>query len=127
MSKQPGRARPEQLGSRAVGAHGEALAARWYEGKGYEILDRNWRRREGEIDLIVRPKTASSSARSRRARPIASARRRVGAATKQRRIRRLAAKWLSELGPASDRAWVDVRFDVVSISRGRVEVIEDAF
>jgi putative endonuclease len=46
---------------------------------------------------------------------------------KQRRIRRLAARWLSELTPASGRARVDVRFDVVSITAGRIEVIEDAF
>ena len=30
------------------------MAAQWYEDNGYEILERNWRRREGEIDLIVR-------------------------------------------------------------------------
>jgi putative endonuclease len=46
---------------------------------------------------------------------------------KQRRIRRLAARWLSELTPASGRSRVEVRFDVVSITAGRVEVIEDAF
>jgi putative endonuclease len=46
---------------------------------------------------------------------------------KQRRIRRLAARWLGELTPASGRARVDVRFDVVSITGGRLEVIEDAF
>ncbi len=47
--------------------------------------------------------------------------------SKQRRIRRLAASWLSELGPASARPRFDVRFDVVSITGGRVEVIENAF
>ncbi len=39
---------------RALGAEGEDLAARWYEDHGYEVLERNWRRREGEVDLIVR-------------------------------------------------------------------------
>ena len=37
-----------------LGAKGEDRAAQWYEDNGYEILERNWRRREGEIDLIVR-------------------------------------------------------------------------
>ena len=46
---------------------------------------------------------------------------------KQRRIRRLAARWLAELTPASGRALVDLRFDVVSITGGEVDVIEDAF
>ena len=39
---------------RALGSEGEALAAQWYEAEGYEVLERNWRRREGEVDLIVR-------------------------------------------------------------------------
>lgn len=128
MSERPDRARPDRPGSRAVGLHGEALAARWYEHKGYQVLSRNWRCRDGEIDLVVRSgnrvvfcevKTRSTGAFGEGLESVT--------ASKQRRIRRLAAKWLSELGPASDRSWVDVRFDVVSITGGRVEVIEDAF
>jgi putative endonuclease len=38
----------------ALGAAGEAQAAAWYEANGYEIVARNWRCRDGEIDLIVR-------------------------------------------------------------------------
>jgi putative endonuclease len=113
---------------RALGAKGESLAAQWYEDNGYEILDRNWRRREGEVDLIVRRqktvvfcevKTRSSDRFGSGAESVLEA--------KQRRIRRLAARWLSELTPASGRARVEVRFDVVSVTAGRVEVIEDAF
>ena len=36
-----------------LGADGEALAAAWYVAHGYAVLGRNWRCREGEIDLIV--------------------------------------------------------------------------
>ena len=109
-------------------AQGEALAAKRYEDDGYEILDRNWRRREGEIDLIVRQgktvvfcevKARSSDRFGSGAESVLEA--------KQRRIRRLAARWLSELTPASGRSRVEVRFDVVSITAGRVEVIENAF
>ena len=39
---------------RALGITGEDMAAAWYEENGYEVLERNWRRREGEVDLIVR-------------------------------------------------------------------------
>jgi putative endonuclease len=113
---------------RALGVEGEALAALWYEDNGYEILDRNWRRREGEIDLIVRhgKTVAFCEVKTRSTDRFGSGAESV-LVPKQRRIRRLAARWLSELTPASGRARVDVRFDVVSITAGRVEVIEDAF
>jgi putative endonuclease len=113
---------------RALGADGERLAAQWYEEHGYEILDRNWRRREGEVDLIVRlgKTVAFCEVKTRTTDRFGSGAESVLEA-KQRRIRRLAARWLSELTPASGRARVDVRFDVVSITAGRIEVIEDAF
>jgi putative endonuclease len=111
-----------------LGAEGESLAAQWYEGQGYEILERNWRRREGEVDLIVRRggtvvfsevKTRSTDRFGTGAEAVLPA--------KQRRIRRLASRWLSELTPAVGRARVELRFDVVSITAGEVEVIEGAF
>ena len=37
-----------------LGSAGEAVVAAWYERRGYEILERNWRCREGEIDVIAR-------------------------------------------------------------------------
>ena len=111
-----------------LGAEGESRASAWYEAQGYEILERRWRRREGEIDLIVRRgrtvafcevKTRSSDRFGTGAEAVV--------VPKQRRIRRLAARWLSELTPASGRELVEMRFDVVSIVAGQVEVIEDAF
>lgn len=38
----------------AVGAHGEAVAARHLAEQGLTILERNWRCDEGEIDLVLR-------------------------------------------------------------------------
>ena len=38
---------------RALGAFGERLAAAHLEAKGYRILERNYRRREGEIDIVA--------------------------------------------------------------------------
>ena len=113
---------------RALGITGEDMAAAWYEENGYEVLERNWRRREGEVDLIVRRrrivafcevKTRTTDAFGTGAESVLPA--------KQRRIRRLAIRWLAELTPASGRALVDLRFDVVDITAGVVEVIEDAF
>ena len=113
---------------RALGRAGEDIAAAWYEERGYELLERNWRRREGEVDLIARKgrtvafcevKTRTTDAFGTGAEAVLPA--------KQRRIRRLASRWLAELTPASGRALVDLRFDVVSITAGTVDVVEDAF
>jgi putative endonuclease len=40
-------------GRRALGAFGERVAAAHLESKGYRILERNYRRREGEIDIVA--------------------------------------------------------------------------
>ena len=114
---------------RALGQRGEDLAARWYETGGYAILDRNWRRREGELDLILgRGRTVvfcevKTRTSNRFGAPVEAITR-----VKQQRIRTLAARWLAErrLGGR------DLRFDVASVmvERGTdpvVEVIEGAF
>jgi putative endonuclease len=76
-----------------LGALGEDAAKRWYEARGYEIVDRNWRVREGEVDLVARRgsmivfcevKTRSSD---RFGVPVESV-----TATKQRRLRTLAGR-----------------------------------
>jgi putative endonuclease len=42
-----------QAAKQALGAFGERLAAAHLESKGYRILERNYRRREGEIDIVA--------------------------------------------------------------------------
>lgn len=37
-----------------VGVLGETLAAKYLTQKGYQIIDRNWRIRGGEIDLVAK-------------------------------------------------------------------------
>lgn len=41
-------------GTKASGDQGEALAARYLEEQGYTILNRQWRCRFGELDLVCR-------------------------------------------------------------------------
>jgi putative endonuclease len=114
----------------ALGQAGEDAAASWYESHGYEVVARNWSRREGELDIVARRgrlhvfcevKARSSAAFGL---PMEA----VGA-LKQARVRRLAALWFAEqpLGYGPRRHGGPVRFDVVSILNGEVEVIEGAF
>jgi len=109
---------------RALGASGEDAVAAWYVEHGYEVVDRNWRCRAGELDLIVRRgrtfvfcevKTRSSDAFGA---PVEAITR-----EKQVRLRHLAARWLEDapLRP------IDIRFDVASVLAGEIEVLEGAF
>ena len=109
---------------RVLGTSGEDAAAAWYEAEGYEIVARNWRCRDGELDLIVRQgrtyvfcevKTRTTDAFGTPAEAITH--------TKRTRIRHLAARWLSE----SSSPARDIRFDVVAILGDQLEVIEGAF
>ena len=110
---------PRQL----LGQAGEAAAAAWYEANGYEVLDRNWRCRDGELDLILgrgrelvfcEVKTRTSTAFGVPAEAVTP--------VKQARIRRLAARWLAERGRRGR-----IRFDVASVLGGAVEILEDVF
>ena len=102
---------------RALGAYGERLAARHLESVGMTVLDRNWRCREGELDLVARDrdgtvvfvevKTRSTAAFGEPAEAVSW--------TKARRLRTLAGAWLRE--HPGDGA--PLRFDVVSIVRQR--------
>jgi putative endonuclease len=107
----PGAAR-----KRALGAYGETVAARHLTAAGMVLLDRNWRGRAGEIDLVLRDrhvlvicevKTRSSDACGT---PLEAVDRR-----KRDRLRRLAAEWLRahEVHPT------DVRIDLVGVTRPR--------
>jgi putative endonuclease len=109
---------------RAMGAAGEARAEAWYRARGYEVLARNWRCREGELDLVVRRrgvlvvvevKTRTSDRFGTPAAAVTPA--------KQRRIRGLALRYVAETGVRSRT----IRFDVVAILAGRLEVREGAF
>jgi putative endonuclease len=107
-----------------LGAAGEDAAAGWYSERGYAVLARNWRCREGEIDLILRRdgtvvfcevKARTTDAFGVPAEAVTRA--------KQQRLRLLAARWLAD----SRTTAAEVRFDVASVLAGRVEVIEGAF
>lgn len=107
-----------------LGAAGEALVADWYRANGYEVVETNWRCRQGELDLVVRKgrvlvfcevKTRTTNAFGTPAEAVTR--------EKRDRIRRLAAVYLEE-APFRAR---EVRFDVAGVLDGKLEVIEAAF
>ena len=110
--------------NRALGAYGEALAARWYEAHGYTVLARNWRCRDGEIDLILSRDgcVVFCEVKTRRSDAFGLPVEAVGW-KKQRTIRAVAAAWLR----ASRARPISIRFDVASVLRQQVQVIEAAF
>jgi putative endonuclease len=118
-----GRADPR----RALGAAGEELAARHLEARGFEIVDRNFRTRHGELDLVARDErrivfcevktrivnaTAAPLGSPRPYGPLDS----IGV-RKRRQIRAMARIWLTDaherLGPGSP---AEIRFDAVGIT-----------
>ena len=109
---------------RALGVSGEDAVAAWYVSHGYEVVERNWRCKTGELDLILRRgrtfvfcevKTRSSDAFGA---PVEAVTR-----NKQVRLRHLAARWLED----APMRPIDIRFDVASVLAGEIEVLEGAF
>lgn len=99
----------------ALGRFGEDLAARGLVAADWQLLERNWRCRDGELDIVARDgatvvfvevKTRSSTLYGDPAEAVSP--------RKAARIRRLAARWLAE-HPEIVRD--GVRFDVVTVLR----------
>ncbi|QNJ39811.1 YraN family protein [Streptomyces buecherae] len=98
---------------RALGAYGENLAVRRLVAAGMLVLARNWRCREGEIDIVALDGDALviCEVKTRRAGAYEDPMAAIGQA-KAERLRRLAARWLERYGgpPAGG-----VRIDVVGV------------
>jgi putative endonuclease len=122
---------------RTLGSLGESLAAQHLEARGYEVIDRNFRTRRGELDLVARDRRwlVFCEVKTRIARappgpygPLAS----VGV-RKQRRVRAMAREWLATNSSTDRPRPVQLRFDAIGISfdaRGRLlelDHMEDAF
>ncbi|MEO5679442.1 MAG: YraN family protein [Acidimicrobiales bacterium] len=110
----------------ALGRAVEERAAAWYRSHGYEVVARNWRCPEGEVDVVAVRRhdrlVVFCEVKARRTARFGSAAEAVGR-DKQARVRRLAAAWLAgHRGGAAG-----VRFDVAAWDGGRFEVVEGAF
>ena len=100
--------RRDQLGRR-----GEALAEAFLKRKGYEIVERNWKGKAGEIDIIAKDKKTivfaevKTRATEKFGAPVEAVDK-----TKQEHITRVASEYLQK-----DKAkkTPPVRFDVISV------------
>jgi putative endonuclease len=100
----------------ALGAYGEAVAARHLVGLGMAVLDRNWRCDQGELDLVLRDgavvvfcevKTRTSDVNGSPHEAITP--------TKLERLHRLGQRWLADHG-LGER---ECRVDLVAVRRPR--------
>ena len=116
------------MNNRASGDLGEEIARRYLARKGYRIVERNYRTRRGELDLIARQDDTLVvvEVKLRRTTSYGDP---LDAVTprKQRSIRLMAEEYLSERDPN----YGELRFDVLGILllAGRPEIthVEDAF
>jgi putative endonuclease len=100
-----------------LGALGEQLAVEHLSSLGLRILQRNWRCRYGELDVIaeeadrtvvfVEVKTRTGDGFGGVAQAVTP--------QKVRRVSRLAGVWLAE----QDRRWPAIRIDVIGVRVGR--------
>lgn len=113
---------------KVIGAHGEDQAAKYLKAHGYRIIEKNWRCRLGEIDLVAKEadtlvfcevKTRSNQSFGHPLEAIT--------ASKKERLRRLGEAYI-QAAPGTNAA---LRFDVISIiengGNSRLEHIKDAF
>ncbi len=106
-----------------IGALGEQLAVQHLESLGLTVLDRNWRCRYGELDVIALDPAGRTvvfvevkARTSDRFGGVAYA----VTPDKVRRLRRLAGLWLA----AHTGSWSAVRLDVVGVRFGRTKAPE---
>lgn len=124
---------------RALGSHGETLAAAHLQRRGFTVVARNVRTRHGEIDLIAcdggalvfvevktrrapAPRSGADSEGSEPSTPAVVAPLEGLRAGQRARLRRLAAAWLQDPGRARPKAST-IRFDAIGVlldGRGRL-------
>jgi putative endonuclease len=106
---------------RRLGARGEELAARHLEARGYQVVERNFRTRYGELDVVAQDARflVFCEVKTRIARgppgedvlgPFAA----IGA-RKQRQVRAMAREWLTH-GRLEGPRPPEVRFDAIGVS-----------
>lgn len=113
------------MNKREIGSCYETMAAVCLQEKGYCVVERNYRCRQGEVDLICRDGEylvfveVKYRSGGRLGEPLEAV-----DARKQKRIRNAAVYYMFSHQIPED---CPCRFDVVGILGDRVEVVQDAF
>jgi putative endonuclease len=108
----------------AMGARSEEAAVEFLEGRGYEIVERNFKTKLGELDIVARDGDALVfvEVRSRTSDHFGNAVESVNA-SKRRRVSRMALLYLTWRRPVFSAC----RFDVLGITGDRIDHIKDAW
>lgn len=106
------------------GAAAEAEAARYLEGRGFRILERRYRTRAGELDLVAHDgrEIVFVEVKARAAESFGGPEEAVDL-RKQRRLARAASAYLAIKGLSEEPA----RFDVVAVTPEGIRHLADAF
>lgn len=113
------------MNTRKIGSRYEELAAALLQRRGYQILERNYRCRIGEIDLVAREGgyLVFVEVKYRRNTAAGGASAAVNA-QKRQRIRHAAEYYIQQKGLYGDEG---VRFDVVAVDGRQIHIIRNAF
>jgi putative endonuclease len=118
---------------RRLGARGEELAARHLEARGFEVVERNFRTRYGELDIVARDARflLFCEVKTRIVRDAAEPGDVLGplaaiGTRKQHQVRAMAREWLAQ-GRSEGPPPSELRFDAIGVSfdaRGRLLALE---
>ena len=119
---------------RRLGARGEELAARHLEARGYEVVERNFRTRYGELDVVARDARSLvfCEVKARIVRGGADTPDELGPFAsighrKQRQVRAMAREWLGQARGLEGPRPAEIRFDAIGVSfdpAGRLIALE---
>lgn len=113
------------MNKRTTGTEYETLAAKYLEQQGYKIIEKNFRCRQGEIDLIARegPYLVFIEVKYRKNASMGTAIEAVNT-KKQNVIRKVASYYLVSNHLSQQ---TPCRFDVIGITGEQIELIKNAF
>ena len=105
-----------------LGAKGEELVAQFIKTQGYEVIEKNWRIKEGEIDLIAKSRNGSYSFVEVKTRSSLAFGHPLEAITKEKahRLQCLALAWLALNNQFGSEYVIDCAS--VLIANGRIEI-----